>query len=82
VIESGRVVSLIQVRLYQMIIRSVFTVSSIPIMRCAFGAHLDVGLAERQTPCRFVGNLTFPPLVLEEDGRLSTLLQPPLNSNQ
>jgi len=26
----------------------------LPIMRCAFGAHLDVGLAERRTPCRFV----------------------------
>jgi len=42
----------------------------VPIMRCAFGAHLDVGLAERQTPCRFVGNLTFPSLFLGEDGRL------------
>jgi len=29
-------------------------------MRCAFGAQLDVGLAERRAPCRFVGNLTFP----------------------
>ena len=29
-------------------------------MWCAFGAHLDVGLSERRTPCRFVGNLTFP----------------------
>jgi len=26
----------------------------LPIMRCAFSAHLDVGLAERQTPCRFI----------------------------
>jgi len=26
----------------------------LPIMRCVFGAHLDVGLAERQTPCRFI----------------------------
>jgi len=42
----------------------------LPIMRCAFGAHLDVGLAERRTPCRFVGNLTFPSLFLREDGRL------------
>jgi len=41
-----------------------------PIMRCAFGAHLDVGLAERRTLCRFVGNLTFPSLFLREDGRL------------
>ena len=41
-----------------------------PIMQCAFGAHLDVGLAERRTPCRFVGNLTFPSLFLGEDGRL------------
>ena len=39
----------------------------LPIMRCAFGAHLDVGLAERRTPCRFVGNLTF---FLGEDGRI------------
>jgi len=39
-----------------------------PIMRCAFGAHLDVGLAERRTPCRFVGNLMFPSLFLGEDG--------------
>ena len=42
----------------------------LPIMRCAFRAHLDVGLAERQTPCRFGGNLTFSPLFLGEDGRL------------
>jgi len=42
----------------------------LPIMRCAFGAHLDVGLAERRTPCRFVGNLTFPFLFLGEDGCL------------
>jgi len=33
-------------------------------MRCAFGAHLDVGLAEQPTPCRFVGNLTFRSLFL------------------
>jgi len=26
----------------------------LPIMRCAFGAHLDVGLAERQTPYKFI----------------------------
>ena len=26
----------------------------LPIMRCAFGVHLDVGLAEQQTPCRVV----------------------------
>jgi len=42
----------------------------LPIMRCAFGAHLEVGLAERQVSCRFVGNLTFPSLFLGEDGRL------------
>ena len=36
----------------------------LPIVRCAFGAHLDVGLAERRTPCRFVGNLTFLSLFL------------------
>ena len=40
----------------------------LPIMRCAFGAYLDVGLAERRTPCKFVGNLTFPSLFLGEDG--------------
>jgi len=39
-------------------------------MRFAFGAHLDVGLAERRTPCSLVGNLTFPSLYLREDGRL------------
>ena len=42
----------------------------LPIMRCAFGAHLDVGLTERRTPCRFVGNLTFPFLIAGEDGCL------------
>jgi len=42
----------------------------LPIMRCAFGAHLDVGLPERPTPCRFVGNLTFPSLFLGEDGHI------------
>jgi len=26
----------------------------LPIMQCAFGAHLGVGLVERQTPCRFI----------------------------
>jgi len=41
----------------------------LPIMRCAFGAHIDVGLVKRRTPCRFVGNLTFPCLFLGEDGR-------------
>ena len=41
----------------------------LPIMQCAFGAHLDVGLAERRTPCRFIGNLTFSSLFLGEDGR-------------
>ena len=39
-------------------------------MWCAFGAHLDVGLAERRAMCRFVGNLTFPSLFLRDDGRL------------
>jgi len=42
----------------------------LPIMRCAFGAHLDVGLAERRTQYRFVGNLTFSSLFFGEDGRL------------
>jgi len=29
--------------------------SEIPyLLRCVFGAHLDVGLAERQTPCGFI----------------------------
>jgi len=40
------------------------------IMWCAFGAHLDVGIAERRTPYRFVGNFTFPFLFLREHGRL------------
>jgi len=44
--------------------RSQYLYCVLPIMRCAFGAHLDVGLAERPTPCRFVGNLTFPSLFL------------------
>jgi len=34
------------------------------IMRCAFAAHLDVGLAERTIPCRFIELCTFPSLVL------------------
>jgi len=29
----------------------------LPIMRCAFGARLDVGNTERSTPCRFVEKL-------------------------
>jgi len=32
-------------------------------MRCAFGARLDVGLAERSTPCRFIGTNTFSSLI-------------------
>jgi len=37
----------------------------LPIMLCAFGAHLDVGLAERSTPCRFIEleTGTFPSLI-------------------
>jgi len=50
--------------------RSQYLCCVLPIMRCAFGAHLDVGLPERPTPCRFVGNLTFSSLFLGEDGRL------------
>jgi len=42
----------------------------LPIMRCALGAHLHVGLVDRRTPCRFIGNLMFPSLFLGEDGRL------------
>jgi len=42
----------------------------LPTIRCAIGAHLDVGLAEQRTPCRFVGNLTFPSLFLGEDVHL------------
>jgi len=42
----------------------------LPVIRCAFVARLDVGLAKRSTPCRFVGTLMFPPLFLGEDGRL------------
>jgi len=30
---------------------------ALPTMQFAFGAHLDVGLAERSTPCRFIGSL-------------------------
>ena len=45
----------------------------LPITRCAFGAHLDVGLAERRTPCRFVENPTFPSFFLGEDGRLDKI---------
>jgi len=42
----------------------------LPIMWCAFGAHLDVGLVERPTPCRFIETLhvSFPRF--KEDGRL------------
>jgi len=42
----------------------------LPIMWCAFGAHLDAGLAERPTPCRFIGTGfdSFP--CFREDGRL------------
>jgi len=29
----------------------------LPIIQCAFGAFLDVGLAQRQSMCRFVGTL-------------------------
>jgi len=34
----------------------------LPIMWCAFGAHLDVGLEERPAPCRFIGtvHVSFP----------------------
>ena len=35
----------------------------LPIMWCAFGAHLDDGLAERSTPCRFIGTSTFSSLI-------------------
>jgi len=40
------------------------------IIRWAFGAHLDVGLAQRQNPCRFIGtdHVCFPHY--REDGRL------------
>jgi len=42
----------------------------LPIMWCAFGAHLDVGLAERLAPCRFIEtvHVSFPRS--REDGRL------------
>ena len=52
-------------------------------MRCAFGAHLDVSLAERRTPCRLVGNLTFPSLFVREDGcfdKTESLVMMPLCS--
>ena len=34
----------------------------LPIVWCAFVAHLDVSLAERSTPCRFIGtvHVSFP----------------------
>jgi len=34
----------------------------LPIIRCAYCAHLDVGLVERPTPCRFIGtvHVSFP----------------------
>ena len=32
----------------------------LPIIRCACGAHLDVGLAQQRSPCRFVGTLRVP----------------------
>ena len=43
------------------------------IIRCAFGAHLDKGLAERSTPCGFVGimHASFPRL--REDIRINSV---------
>ena len=43
--------------------RSQFPYCVLPIMRCAFGARLDVGLAEWSTPCRFIGTNTFSSLI-------------------
>jgi len=50
--------------------RSQCPFSVLPIMWCAACAHLDVGLAERPTPCRFIetGFVSFP--CFREDGRL------------
>jgi len=42
----------------------------LPIMRCAFGAHLDVGFAERPTPCRFIGTVQVSFPRFREGGRL------------
>ena len=46
--------------------------SVLPIMRCAFAAHLDVSFAERPTPRRFVGtgHVSFPCFRAQEDGHL------------
>jgi len=38
-------------------------------MRCAFGAHIDVGLAERPTPCRFILTVRVSIRRFREDGR-------------
>ena len=59
---------LIQAHLYQTIVRSVFTVSC-PPSGAPFGAYFvlscpKVGLAERSTPCMFVGTLHVPFLIL------------------
>jgi len=43
--------------------------SFVPIIRCAFDAHLDVGLAQQRSPCRFVGTLHFPFPDVGEGGR-------------
>jgi len=50
--------------------RSQYLYCVLPIIWCAFEAHLDVGLAERPAPCRFVENvhISFPRF--REDGRL------------
>ena len=50
--------------------RSQRTYCVLPIMRCAFGAHLDVGLAERPTPCRFIETVHVFFDRSREDGRL------------
>jgi hypothetical protein len=59
----------------------------LPIIRCTFGAHLDVGLAERSTPCRcsrflssFYGEMaTFDkiePLMPQRYGEFLWILRP------
>jgi len=42
----------------------------LPIMWCAFGAHLYVGLEERPTPYRFIGTGDISFSCFREDGRL------------
>jgi len=42
----------------------------LPIMRCAFGVHLDFCLLVRPTPCRFIETVRVSFVCFREDGRL------------